>query len=98
MATGHLDPGYNDSITRLRRAKSAMPASSRAGARRLQQSQLDTATLDDIREKAKDMWLDPDRTETTYGDHFKVRYMELDDKTQARPSSADRHNMPHPSE
>ena len=99
MATGHLDPGYGDIVSRVRRARSAVPAGTRTGALSFKEAfqvDMDAATLDDIKERAKDMWLQPDKARTSYSDHYKERVLDVNDITTPRPTSAHRRNKPHP--
>ena len=101
MATGHLDPGYGDTVSKLRRIRSAIHSNSMAGARvyrDLFNIDVDEATLDQIKERAKELWMQPEQARTTYKDHFKERYLDVSEITLPRPTSAHRRNKPHPSE
>ena len=101
MATGHLDPGYGDTVSRLRRVRSAFVSKSMAGARahrNLFNVNVDEVTFNQIKERAKEMWMQPENARTTYKDHYKERYLDVSDITLPRPTSANRRNKPHPSE
>ncbi len=106
MATGHLDPGYGNAVSRLRRARTTLPAGWGSGARPGAQSQLegyqdlDDLDLEDIRDRAKDTWLQANafKMETSYMDHYPSKNNKLDDLKPSRPASSSRRNNPHPSE
>lgn len=100
MATGHLDPGYNDKVSKLYRARSAQyTGTARPGAQNLRDLEYidaDPMTLDQIRQRAREVWMQKEVNETSYQDHFKERFSVLDEQTTSRPTSSHRRNKPHP--
>jgi hypothetical protein len=88
MATGHINPGYTNVVTRF---KSALANPS--GARR--RIDLNLSELNEIRSRAKSAWSIKDESETTYGHYFKDPVIK--DPMPVRPSSPTRLNNPHPS-
>jgi len=100
MPTGQLGPSYGDPVSRLRRVRSALHSNSMAGARAyrdLFNVSIEDATLDQIKDRAKELWMPPEKGKTTYTDHFKERYLDVSEITLPRPTSANRKNKPHPS-
>ncbi len=98
MATGHLNPGYDGVVTKFRRAKSAHPGSLHHGyrLRNMQNMNMDSMSLEEIRQRAREIWSQPDRSQTTYGDEFHNKVAEVDAPTQSLPTEAARKNKPHP--
>ena len=103
---GHILPGYCDypadrpSISQMdfRRVKTAY-----AGRTLLSDEEkkklyapMDTETLENIREKAKNTWLLKDREPTTYGHHFNDEKYKGHPPSLIRPTSPSRRNKPHP--
>ena len=97
MATGHLNPGYSDVVSRFRRAKSANPGSLHYGQRlrEMENGNVDSMSLEEIRRQARELWSRPDNRETTYGNHFLDKTRDTD-IPQPRPASPSRRNNPHP--
>ena len=96
MATGHLNPGYGDVVSRLRRAKSANPNLHHGHRlREMENESVDRHSLEEIRSRAREVWSQPDRNPTTYGNHFSDKTREIE-PTEARPASPSRRNNPHP--
>ena len=100
MATGHLNPGYTDPVSRLPRARAALySGTARPGAqnlRELQDVSVDPNTLEDIRRRAREVWMHRDQSQTSYQDHFRERFSAVDEPTKQRPTSAHRWNNRHP--
>lgn len=96
MATGHILPGYGNPVTRLERARTAFPLDRQKLTEITERNvpALDQRTLDNIRNKARNAWLQPDYSPTTYN-HFHNE-LRLDEPTQSRPSSPTRRHKPHP--
>lgn len=93
MATGHILPGFQDPVTRLRHARSA-PGGTDARRLRKMVVPLTPESLDDIKMRAREEWSRPDTARTTYNStHYnKV----LDEPTRSLPTELERKNKPHP--
>ena len=79
MATGHLNPGYGDVVSRLRRAKSANPGSLHGQRlREMENQSVDHLSLEEIRRRAREIWSQPDKNITTYGNHFSDKMREVE--------------------
>lgn len=96
MATGHILPGFGYPVSRLRRAHTAYPLDreklQELAARNV--PELDPRTLDNIRENARNMWLNPHYQPTTYNTFHAGR--PLDEPTELRCTEAARRHKPHP--
>jgi hypothetical protein len=102
MTTGHVLPGYKDTVSRLERARNAvhMGSEGRPGAANLKELQMiraDPVTLEEIRKRAREVWQHKDDVETSYQDHYRERFSAVDEPTHSRPTSSHRRNKPHPS-
>ena len=87
MATGHINPGYNNIITKLKLFKDNQSA-------HLNKPKLNHDELEDIKAKAKAAWSVKDKSETTYG--YFHSDPQIKEKTGMRPTSPTRRNNPHP--
>ena len=87
MATGHMNPGYNNIVSRF---KSALDNPSGIRSKLISNDE----QLKDIRAKAKSAWSIPDHSETSYSNFFKEPNKQS--KVIFRPSSPSRRNNPHP--
>ncbi|XP_074650740.1 uncharacterized protein LOC141905672 [Tubulanus polymorphus] len=97
MATGHLNPGYKDPVSRLRRSKSAIPFGSKADAELNNlMKPLDGNVLDEIRRQARETWSRPSTSATTYNDFHNEAYLKNHVQANTRPTSPSRKNKPHP--
>ncbi|GFO09392.1 hypothetical protein PoB_003589700 [Plakobranchus ocellatus] len=96
MATGHILPGYGDSVSQLRRVRSAgcYPLDSSTLYERKRAAELSRREFEQIRENARRLWCTNSPRETTYDSFFKDR--EVMEVTKTRPTSSFRHNNPHP--
>ncbi|KAK6172649.1 hypothetical protein SNE40_016263 [Patella caerulea] len=95
MTTGHILPGYNDPVTRLRRVQNiGYPIESDKILQLRQETSLDRNEFELIRAKAREIWSKPDREKTTY--NFYHTGDKVGEFAPARPSSATRKNKPHP--
>lgn len=95
MTTGHLNPGYGNIVSNMRRYHSALQCDGQKF-KDLQTMGEDYSLLESIKNQAKDVWMKPDYHQTTYGDHYNNKMVEIDELTRSRPSSAQRRNNPHP--
>ena len=100
MATGHLNPGYKDIVSKLKRAKSAgLPIHS--DCLDPKQTNVDSYVLDEIRRNAREAWSKQHTPcETSYGDHYnrnKLPYAESVNIAAIKPYSFEYRNKPHPS-
>ena len=97
MATGHVNPGYGNVVSRFHRSKSAHPSFGARQLRAAMDENLDAMTLDDIRAQAREAWSKPAREQTSYGDHFRDRFVDATEPLPSRPASPTRRHKPHPS-
>jgi len=96
MATGHINPGYGNPVTRLVRAQTAYPLD-KAKLREIAEKNvgtLDRRDLENIRKNAMNMWLQPNIEPTTYNSYH--NHLVLDEPTQSRPTEPARRHKPHP--
>jgi hypothetical protein len=87
MATGHINPGYEDVVTRFRLAL-RNPSGARCT---VEPQKLEMA---EIRARARSAWAIKDLSATTYG-HFHSDPV-IKEAAQLRPTSPTRRNNPHP--
>ena len=87
MTTGHVNPGYNQVVTRC---KTALANPSGAYARQ----KFNFDELEQIKAQSKAVWSVKDTSETTYGWYHGDPLIK--EKTNVRPSSPTRKNNPHP--
>ncbi|ELT90847.1 hypothetical protein CAPTEDRAFT_210963 [Capitella teleta] len=97
MATGHLNPGYRGIENSTGRYRGGLRADTdedvRLGGGTQDEEYVD---LNAIKSRARDVWLRPDCSYTTYGNHYRNKIIDVDEPTKARPTSAQRKNKPHP--
>ncbi|CAH1791644.1 unnamed protein product [Owenia fusiformis] len=97
MSTGHILPGYRDSVSKFHRAH----VEPDVGAQSLK-DKIDLTNaghdfeFERIRQNARDVWMQPDREQTTYGNFHNDKSVDVDEWQYNRPTSAERKNKPHP--
>ncbi|CAF0750678.1 unnamed protein product [Brachionus calyciflorus] len=87
MTTGHVNPGYNDIVSRFNSAIQNPSGSPR-------RPFLDKQELEEIKSRSRDVWSVKDNSLTTYGWYFDDP--RIKEKAELRPSSPSRRNNPHP--
>ena len=101
MATGHLNPGYGETVSQFHRIKSlnrgCSPSLDLGQDLSLgEMNSLDNYKLEDIRRRAREVWLEKPRHETSYQDHFINKFSLVDELMPSRPTSSHRRHKPHP--
>ncbi|KAL8621071.1 hypothetical protein ACOMHN_040596 [Nucella lapillus] len=86
MATGHLDPGCGDIVSKFRRAKSAgFPLDKETLVRMARKNVLPRDELERVRRKGGELWSYPQNMETSYDSHYYPR--PADERMGPRSSS-----------
>ncbi|CAL1530859.1 unnamed protein product [Lymnaea stagnalis] len=98
MATGHILPGYGQTVTNLRRARSAgrYPLDTFALLEFQKSSRLSQHEFDQIRANARQLWSNRTPKPTTYDTYFSGGEILEITQAQVRPTSGHRRNNPHP--
>ena len=95
MATGHVLPGFGTPVSSLRRVQSAgYPLDKKTLLEIAQQTRLQQEEILNIRKNACQLWMYPQKHETSYDNHFAER--PADEVRTVRPTSPTRRNKPHP--
>ena len=99
MATGHLNPGYGNSVSQMSNAGYAIDYNVPIGTnsmREMHNVSMNRDTLDDIRRQAREAWTMKGTPQTSYQDHFSDKHSQVGEFTTTRPTCAGRKNKPHP--